>query len=143
MRYVIVLALAAFALTACSSRQLEKPRTGKLADRVGGSSGIAKIVGAFHSTLVKDDQLKMHFRDGKPKNFRESMTAFLCQKIKATCAEGTSEDEAKVAVLFTGDEFEMFVQLFIVAMNDTELPQQEQNDLLQAMMAMRSDVVLR
>jgi hemoglobin len=142
MRTSILAVTVVLALAACKSRQLEKPRTGELSERVGGQDGIDKIVDVLDTAVKADDRLKTRFASPEMAKFKTSIGSFLCETIEADCSyDGAPKVQSMMKV--NDEEFGAFMELFIVAMNDVELPQQEQNDLIDAMMSIQGDVVQR
>jgi hemoglobin len=139
--FCLMLALVAIA---CASRPTVRPRTGPLHERVGRQAGLEQIVEAFVANLQADVRLKARFANADTTRLKTNMTAFLCKTVGDTCDyQGQPMSEAHATLGITDEEFDSFMEVFILSMNDTDLPQQEQNDLIDRMMAMRADVVGR
>jgi hemoglobin len=127
---------------ACQSRPTEIPRTGPLEKRVGGRAGLEELAHAFVGSLLEDDRLAHRFSATNRAQLETRLTSFLCKSVGGGCTyEGKGMAEAHGSLSITAEEFAAFMELFIVAMNDVELPQQEQNDLIDVMMAMEDSIV--
>lgn len=129
------------AVAACRSHQAEKPRTGPLAERVGNEEGLRAIVDAFAAALLADDRMKPYFAGTDMAAFKDGFTAYLCKTVGAECSYERGMAEVHAGMAITDEHFGVFMELFIVAMNEAELPQQEQNDLIDAMLATQPEVV--
>jgi hemoglobin len=134
--FVLVASLAAGA--GCKSRPTEKARQGTLAERVEGSDGLKKVVEALVTSLPKNDTVGKKFAALDWTGFKERMNAYLCKSVGGGCAfTGTQRDA--LGVELGDDEFVAFMEVFIAAMNETQLPQKEQNDLIDLMMKHREE----
>ncbi len=140
MRIALVIALVSIA-AACSSHRLEKPRQGTLSERVEGQEGIEKIVEALAANVAEDPRLKERFANVDMKVFKANMTTFLCKTVGADCKYDKAMTAVHAGMNISEGEFEAFMEVFIVSMNDAELPQKEQNDLIDAMLGMQDQVV--
>ena len=128
--------------TGCPSRPLEQARTGTLSERVGGHAGIDKIVAALVRDVPNNQQLKAPFETVDMQAFRTNFAGFLCGKIGASCATSPQQTEALYTDLsFTSHQYGAFMELFIASMNEADLPQKEQNDLLDAVMQLEAKIV--
>jgi truncated hemoglobin YjbI len=127
-------------LGACRSKPLEKARTGTLAERVGDEKGLETIVDAFLVKLKADERTAAKFATADTA-WRSSMLGFLCKTIESECGGEPAMEQIYVGTKFTADEFSAFMEVFIVSMNDADLPQKEQNDLIDGMLAVQNEVV--
>jgi len=142
---VLVVLIAAggyYFYKARQSRPTEALRTGPLEKRVGGQEGIEELVHEFVGMLTKDERLRDRFTAIDRPGLEKRLSAFLCEQVGGGCKyEGKPMAEAHGELGITGEEFAAFMELFIVSMNNVELPQQEQNDLIDVMMALEGSVV--
>ena len=136
---LLLLAISAFA---CASRATVKPRTGPLHERVGNQEGIQQIVTVFVANLKQDERLAGRFANVDTARLETNLTAFLCKTVGDTCDyQGKPMPAAHAGLGITDEEFDAFMEVFVLSMNDADLPQQEQNDLIDRMMGMRAEVV--
>jgi hemoglobin len=93
------------------------------------------------SNLKQDERLAARFENTDSAHLEASLTAFLCKTVGDDCAyQGKDMPAAHAGLQITDDEFDAFMEVFVLSMNDADLPQQEQNDLIDEMMAMRPQV---
>ena len=141
---VVAAAAGAHFYRACQSRPTETPRTGPLEQRVGGQAGLEELVHVFVGALMEDERLAPRFAATARNRLEERLASFLCKSVGGECAyEDEDMADAHRSMSITEDEFAVFMELFIVSMNDVELPQQEQNDLIDVMMSLEDSIVTR
>ena len=135
----ILMFIACTACSACSSKQLEKPRTGTLSERVGNSQGLEKIADTFITNLKSDERMTARLAKTNMNEFRSTFLRFLCAQVGSKCGDIPLEE--KWGVSLSGEDFEVFMELFILSLNDVELPQKEQNDLIAGIMSLEEKFV--
>jgi hemoglobin len=109
---------------------------------VGGRTGIEELVRVFLEAVRADERLASRFARTDRARLERRMSSFLCKSVGDSCAyDGKTMAEAHGALAITEEEFAAFMELFIVSMNDVELPQQEQNDLIDVMLALEDEIV--
>lgn len=135
-RFIIVVVASAFmtACGACGAHRGEEVRKGTLIERVGQRTGIKDVVVDFFRRLPDNEDLQGKFAGVDMAAFQANFAAELCVQVGGDCSLDTSMLAARG---LDQDQYDAFVELFVVSMNKVKLPTKEQNDLIDALYAMR------
>jgi truncated hemoglobin YjbI len=125
---------AVVSATACKSKRGETLRTGPLYRRVEERAGLDALAGTIATTVAADATFGPRFAAVDMARFRERLAAFLCAAARGPCAYDGRLSDAWQGVTLADDEFIAFLEVVVAGMNEAQLPQQEQNDLLDLMM---------
>jgi hypothetical protein len=137
MRTVLFTILSlSLATAACGSKRGEERRTGPLIERVGDADGIETVVADVSKRLPDHEVLGAKFAGVDMVAFEANLADELCAQVGGKCQAPESMLAARE---LDQDEYDLFVELFVVSMNEAaiKLPTKEQNDLIDALFAMR------
>lgn len=133
MRTISILCLT-LTLVACGSKRGEEVRKGTLIERVGKSDGIEAVVASVTKRLPEHEVLGEKFEGVDLGAFEASLADELCAQVGGAC-KSTRSMLAERGL--DDDEYDLLVELFVISMNESKLPTKEQNDLIDALFAMR------
>ena len=133
-RIVCSLALVAATLAACKSHPGEKLRTGPLYERVDKEQGLHEIAAKVTAAVKGDDGLKEPLAKVDMARFEQQLAAFLCHESGGPCPFNGAVSEIWKGATLDEDQFMALMEVVIAGMTDANLPQQEQNDLIDLMM---------
>ena len=134
MRSLPLVLLSILLLCACGSKRGEEVRKGTLVERVGQSDGLNQAIADFVERIPADDVVGPRFTSVDLKAFEANLANEMCVQIGGNCAPKAS---MLAEVGLTDDEYDAFVELFVESMNAVEYPSKEQNDLIDALFALR------
>ena len=134
MRTILLVILASTLALACGSKRGEEVRKGALIERVDGQAGLRGVVADVTKRLPEHDVLGEKFAGVDMDAFAANLSDELCVQVGGKCTASTSMLAARA---LAEDEYELFVELFVISMNESDLPTKEQNDLIDALFAMR------
>ncbi len=140
MKTFISVVISLIILTACSASQ---PRTNdSLYQQLGGDIGIDQLAVTSLQMLKKEERLAFLFQDIDDHNLVRQLTDQLCYLSGGPCIyEGLSMQDAHAGMALTAAEFDLFVQVFMRAMDANDIPFSAQNKLLAMLAPMRADVI--
>lgn len=120
--------------TACKSRRGETLRTGPLYQRVEQQPGIQALTTEVAKAIAADATFGPRFASVDMARFRDRLGAFLCHAVAGPCTYDGPLSDAWRGVTLDDDEFVALMEVLITGMNEAQLPQQEQNDLIDLLM---------
>ncbi|UXI02102.1 group I truncated hemoglobin [Photobacterium sp. TY1-4] len=126
----------------------EDAKEQSLYERLGGLAAIAVVVDDFIKVMVVDDTLNANpaidaARKAVPAPYlKYHVTSMVCQATGGPCAyTGRSMEEAHSHLNITLEEWQHMVQLLRGTFNKFEVPEQEQEALLQIVYSTKSAIV--
>ena len=127
-------------LSACSAPQ---PRdNGTLYQQLGGDIGIDQLAVTSLQMLKQEPRLATLFDDIDESNLVTQLSDQLCFLSGGPCEyDGLTMQDAHAGMEITEAEFDIFVQVFMQAMNVNHIPFAAQNQLLAMLAPMRADVI--
>ncbi len=134
IRSAILVVAACALLAACGSKRGEEVRKGTLLERVGNNDGIVSVVADFSKRLPAHDVLKAKFSGVDMAAFKANLANELCVQVGGNCRRDASMLKARG---LSQEQYDEFVELFVESMNVVKLPSKEQNDLIDALYALR------
>lgn len=134
-----LLLLATLVLTACQ----QSPET-SLYQRLGGESGVEKIVDGVLYGIEHDQSIVHHFSDTDIPRFRRLLIEQFCELSGGPCKyTGVSMQESHTGFQITQAHFDALVNHLITAMQQQKVAIEAQNEFLAILAPMYKDVVYR
>jgi hemoglobin len=125
-------------LASCSS-QARKP---SLFLELGGVPGITQVVDGLLSAVENDDRIVDLFDGVDLNNLRHLVIEQICDATGGNCSySGRSMPETHEGLAITDEEFDIFVEHLVAAMNQAGVPADVQSRLASALLPMRGDIV--
>ena len=125
---------------ACSNSQPRQDDS--LYQQLGGDIGIDQLAVTSLQLLHKDERLAFLFEDIDEHNLIRELSNQLCYLSGGPCVyEGLSMQDAHAGMAITEANFDIFVQIFMQAMRDNDIPFAAQNKLLTMLAPMRPDII--
>lgn len=110
--------------------------------RLGGEQAIAAIVNEFVNRIEKDDRIKDRFFNVDPGHLEKLMTEFVCKATGGPCTyEGRDMASAHAGMEVVGEEFDAVIQDLGAALASFKVPEDEKDELLGALQALRTQIV--
>jgi hemoglobin len=137
VKYLVL--IATLVLTACQ----QQPAT-SLYQRLGGESGVEKIVDGVLSGIEHDPGIVHHFEDTDIPRFRRLLIEQFCELSGGPCKyTGASMQESHTGFQITQAHFDALVNHLITAMQQQKVSIEAQNEFLAMLAPMYKDVVYR
>lgn len=134
-----VIALICLSLTACVGSQQTT-----LYDKLGGESGIDKIVNNLVQNIGHDEQVFHYFAEANVKRFKKHLAWHLCDISDGPCSyTGDSMQQIHDGMEINERDFNHLVDLLIDAMYQADVPHPVQNQLLARLAPLRKDIIYR
>lgn len=116
--------------------------TSSLYRALGEEPGIARLVDALLERCYTDKRIATLFKDAERDDLNRLIREQFCVEAGGPCKySGRSMAEAHGGLDLQHAEFDAFVEDFILAMEDVDLPYRTQNRMLRIFAPMRPDVV--
>ena len=113
-----------------------------LYDRLGGQSAITAVVDSFAARVAADDRINKKFAKSDLGRVKSMLVQQVCAQTGGPCTyTGRSMKEAHLNMGVTEGEFEALVEDLVATLKAFNVPEREQNELLTALGAMKSDIV--
>ena len=113
-----------------------------LYDRLGGQSAIAAVVDSFAARVAADDRINKKFAKSDLGRVKSMLVQQICAQTGGPCTyTGRSMKEAHLNMGVTEGEFDALVEDLVATLKAFNVPEREQNELLTALGAMKSDIV--
>ena len=135
-------ALLLFILSSCQHSTTKNSMT--LYQQLGGEPVIYSLTVNLVDRLFNHDKIGFLFNDSDSnrEDLIKHISEQICQQTGGGCKyEGRDMQEAHSGLDIRLAEFDLFVQVFIAAMEDVNIPFTEQNKVLALFAVMRDDVV--
>lgn len=134
-----LLLLVTLVLSACQ----QSPET-TLYQRLGGETGVEKIVDGVLYGIEHDQSIVQHFADTDIPRFRRLLIEQFCELSGGPCKySGVSMQESHTGFQITQAHFDALVNHLISAMQQQQVPVEAQNEFLAMLAPMYKDVVYR
>ena len=119
-------------------------RAQTLFDELGGLEGLERITSALIDRLYADPRIAFLFEDTQREDLQQRIVEQFCEKTGGPCTyTGRSMVDAHSGLEIRHNEFDAFVEDFILGMEDAGVPYTLQNRMLAIFAPMREDVVYR
>lgn len=134
-------------LTMVMSLAIAGPRSAaaqekSLYERLGGMDAIKAVVHQFVLNVAADDRINGYFAGVDIPNLERLLVEQLCQGTGGPCQyTGRSMKETHMGMGLSDADFNALVEDLIAALNQFNVPAQEQQELLALLGPMRSDIV--
>jgi hemoglobin len=138
----LVLLLAA-SVAACARGSKEMmAEDASLYDRLGGKDAITLVVDQFVANVAADDRINGRFAGSDLDRLEAQLVDQICEASGGPCTY-TGEDMRTVhaGMNITDAEFSALVEDLVAALNQYNVPEQEQNELLSALGGMKDQIV--
>lgn len=113
-----------------------------LYDRLGGKSAITAVVDSFVAIVAKDARINKKFARSDIGRVKTMLVDQVCAQAGGPCTyTGLSMKESHRNMGVTEGEFGALVEDLVTALNAFKVPPKEQDELLTALGAMKSDIV--
>ncbi len=146
-RFLNMLLICSLAFVACGKDEETPPQTKTLYERLGGISAISLVVDQFLANVVGDNVINARFAATVADPFRtqllrNNLIDQICAGAGGPCQyKGKNMVDAHTGMNITDAEFNALVGDLVAALNQYQVPQQEQDDLLAILAPMKSDIV--
>ena len=131
--------------TASSTAAVASPDTAanrSLYDRLGGKSAITAVVDTFVARVAADTRINKKFARSNIPRVKTELVDQICAQTGGPCTyTGRTMKDAHRGMKVTEGEFNALVEDLTAALNVFKVPAREQNELLSALGAMKSDIV--
>ena len=125
-------------LASCSNQ----PRQPSLFLELGGVPGITQVVDGLLTAVENDDRIVDLFDGVDLDNLRHLVTEQICAATGGHCTySGRSMPETHEGMAITDEEFDIFVEHLVAAMNQAGVSADVQSRLAAALLPMRGDIV--
>ncbi len=129
------------ALGACSTARKES-ESDSLYQALGQDAGIASLVDALLERCYTDPRISALFKDSERDDLNRLIREQFCVEAGGPCKySGRTMAEAHSGLELKHAEFDAFVEVLILAMEDVDLPYRTQNRMLRIFAPMRPEVV--
>ena len=119
---------------ACSSKRGEKLRTGPLFERVQREEGLHGVAAKVTAAVKADPGTSALMAKVDLARFEKRLGEFLCHAAGGPCKYDAKLSDVWAGAALDDEQFEQLMEVVITGMTDADLPQQEQNDLIDLMM---------
>lgn len=133
--------LACLLLSGCATAPAPEP---SLFVRLGGLPALTAVTDKTIDRTAADPRTSRSFDGVKLKPLKESIVSFLCQATGGPCKyEGESMANAHHGLGITSAEFDAMVEQLVDTLNQFRVPPKEQNELLQLLGPLKTDIVTK
>lgn len=145
-RFLNMLLICSLAFYACGKEE-ETPPAKTLYERLGGISAISLVVDQFLTNVVGDNVINARFAATvadpyRTQLLRNNLIDQICAGAGGPCQyKGKNMVDAHTGMNITDAEFNALVGDLVAALNQLQVPQQEQDDLLAILGPMKTDIV--
>ena len=138
----LVLLLAA-SVAACAGRSKEMmAEKASLYDRLGGQDAITLVVDQFVANVAADERVNDRFAGTDIDEFKRLLVEQLCEATGGPCTyTGRDMRTTHAGMNITDAEFSAVVEDLVAALNQYNVPEQEQTELLTALGGMKDQIV--
>lgn len=113
-----------------------------LYQKLGEKPAIAEIIDNLINIIGQDDVVFAHFAQSNVSHFKEKLTVFLCQITDGPCAyQGDTMQDIHQGMYINKNQFNHFVELFIDAMEESNISYPVQNELLARLAPLRESII--
>src|SRR5688572_1929101 len=113
-----------------------------LFDRLGGQPAITAVVDSFVAIVAKDARINKKFARSDIPRVKKMLVDQICAQTGGPCTyTGRSMKEAHANMGVTDGEFGALVEDLVATLKSFNVPQPEQDELLGALGAMKTDIV--
>jgi hemoglobin len=113
-----------------------------LYDRLGGQSAITSVVDSFVAIVAKDARINKKFARSDIGRVKRMLVDQVCAQTGGPCTyTGRTMKEAHLNMGVTEGEFNALVEDLVTTLNAFNVPKPEQDELLNALGAMKADIV--
>ena len=110
--------------------------------RLGGKESITLVVDDFVANVAADKRINMFFEKTDIPKLKMHLVDQICQATGGPCQyTGRTMVEAHTGMNITDDQFNALVEDLVAALDKHQVPEQEKNELLTALAAMKGDIV--
>ena len=115
---------------------------GSLYERLGGVDAITAVVRAVVDRQMKDDRINQKFARTNLDRLTKEFVDQLCQDTGGPCTyAGLNMRQAHTNMGVTSGEFDAFMEDFVATLNEFNVGKAEQDELLNDLAPMRTDIV--
>lgn len=130
-------------LSACAGMQSAPPQK-SLYDRLGGKPAIQAVVDDFIGNVAADTRINGFFASTNIPRLNAMLVNQICEASGGPCKySGRSMKAAHTGMGVTDAHFNALVEDLVKSLNKFNVPEQEKNELLTALAAMKGDIVGR
>jgi len=109
---------------------------------IGQQPVLEKIVDNLITIIGQDDVVFDHFAESNVSHFRKKLTIFLCHITDGPCQyTGDTMQDIHRGMQISANQFNHFVELFIEAMNISDIKYPLQNKLLARLAPLRKNII--
>ena len=116
-----------------------------LFDRLGGKEGIEKLVDSLVATVTTNPKLKKSFaktKDAQLDEFKKNLNDQICEMAGGPCKyAGKDMASAHAKMNVSGAQWDAFVMDLNTAMDESQIGEDEKNELMALFAPMRDDIV--
>ena len=133
---------AALVLAACAPTQTSSAAADTLYSRLGGQPAIEAVVGQFLTNVAADDRINGRFANADIPRLNRLLVEQICEATGGPCNyTGRDMRTTHTGMNITEAEFNALVEDLVAALDQFEVPEQEQSELLGALGGMKGDIV--
>lgn len=115
---------------------------GNLYEELGGTNGIERITTALLDRVYADHRIEFLFRNTDREYLHDRIVEQICVETDGPCEyKGLSMERVHGGLDIRHNEFDAFVEDFILGMEDAGVPYRVQNRVLKIFAPMREDIV--
>jgi hemoglobin len=109
---------------------------------MGEQAALDKVVENLINIIGQDDVIFPHFANSNVSYFRKSLTLFLCDIVDGPCQySGDTMQDIHRGMYINKNQFNHFVELFIEAMDASDISYPIQNELLARLAPLRKNII--
>ncbi len=142
--WFIAVSVCLIGLTGCAQKSEPTAMAEKasLYDRLGGKDAITAVVDQFVANVAADPRVNAMFAGVDIPHFKQCVVDQICEGTGGPCKYmcRTMKD-SHTGLGCTQDNFNAIVEDLVAALNQFNVPQQEQNELLAILGPMQADIV--
>lgn len=113
-----------------------------LYQEIGKMPAIDKLIDNLVNIIGQDDVVFSHFAQSNVTHFKEKLTLFLCNITDGPCEyEGDTMEDIHRGMHINKNQFNHFVELFITAMDASNISYPVQNQLLARLAPLRKNII--
>ena len=113
-----------------------------LYDRLGGKAAIASVVDTFVARVAADTRINKKFAHSNIPRVKAMLVEQICAQTGGPCTyTGRTMKEAHRGMKVTEGEFNALGDDLVAALNKFNVPKKEQDELMNALAAMKGDIV--
>lgn len=143
MKY-ITKAITLILITSCVSCATSNKTTSEVSlyQKLGGKPAIEKIVNNLINVIGHDEIIFAHFAQSNVSHFKKSLSVYLCHISDGPCQyKGDTLEDIHRGMNINKNEFNHFVELFISALDASDINQRVQNLLLARLAPTRKNII--